>query len=161
MKLRRDFLRGGMGIAAIVLLAGVCPAQTGGGSGCAASPTDNADVVQTMKTMFAAAEKDDLAKFHSVAAASFYAYDGGKRFDGDALMNLLKAAHDAGKTYVWTVTEPEVHVNCDLAWVSYVNQGSLQDSKGTLKLTWLESAILRRERGGWRIEFLHSTRVPQ
>jgi Domain of unknown function (DUF4440) len=127
----------------------------------AAAPTaDEARVVEAMRVMYVAATNDDLAKFHSVAAADFYAFDGGKTFSGDALMELIKSAHAAGKVYVWEVTQPQVHIDGSTAWITYINNGSLQDQNGTKKLTWLESAVLRKQQGAWRIHFFHSTRVP-
>lgn len=128
---------------------------------CAQSPADQAAVVEAIRTMYAAATADDMEKFNSVTTADFYAFDGGKRFDGDALMELVKSAHAAGAVYVWTVTEPEVHVSCNVAWISYVNRGSMKNASGLTKLTWLESAVLVKEKGKWRIRFFHSTRAPQ
>jgi Domain of unknown function (DUF4440) len=146
--------------AAVVLLAGaalaadstVCPA---------AASDEEAQVAQALQTMYAAATNDDLAGFHSVAASDFYAYDGGKRFNGDAIMTMVKGLHAAGNVYVWKVTDPEVHITCGLAWVTYVNQGSLQNASGQTNLTWLESAILQKEKAQWRVRFMQSTRVPQ
>ena len=46
---------------------------------CAGTPADQVQVVETMRTMYAAAATDDLAKFHTVAAPDFYAFDGGTR----------------------------------------------------------------------------------
>jgi hypothetical protein len=115
--------------------------------------------------MYSALTTDDLAKFHSVASPDFYAFDGGKRFNGDALMDLIKVAHAAGKVYVWTVTEPEVQVVCNTAWITYTNRGSVQDTTrkddpaAKRDLTWLESAVLERQAGVWRIRFFHSTPV--
>ena len=128
---------------------------------CDSSPADQADVVETMRAMYAAATVDDLEKMHSVTTADFYAFDGGKRFDGDALFELVKSAHAAGTVFVWTVTEPDVHLSCNVAWISCVNQGSVKNSSGTTKMTWLESAVLVKEKGAWRIRFFHSTRAPQ
>lgn len=122
--------------------------------------TDEAQIVDAMKTMYAAATNDNLAQFNTVAAADFYAFDGGKRFSGDSLMELIKSLHAAGNTYVWTVTEPEVHVAGDIAWITYVNRGSVQDKSSKKNLTWLESAVLRKDAGTWRIHFFHSTRAP-
>jgi ketosteroid isomerase-like protein len=113
-----------------------------------------------MKSMYVAATNDDLAQFHTVAAPDFYAFDGGKRFSGDALMELIKTAHAAGKMYVWRVTEPEVHIEGDMAWITYTNHGSIRDASGTKPMRWLESAVLGKQNGGWRIRFFHSTRVP-
>jgi ketosteroid isomerase-like protein len=121
---------------------------------------DRAKVIATMESMFAAATNDDLDKWHAVATPDFYAFDNGKRFEGDALMELMKTLHGQGRTYRWKVTEPEVHINRDIAWITYVNQGSMQDATGSKDMTWLESSVLQKKNGGWRIQFFHSTRVP-
>lgn len=122
--------------------------------------SDEARIVDAMKTMYVAATHDDLDQFNTVAAPDFYAFDGGKRFSGDSLMELIKNLHAAGSIYVWTVTEPEVHVSGDTAWITYVNRGSVEDKSGKKDLTWLESAVLRKDAGIWRIHFFHSTRAP-
>lgn len=122
--------------------------------------SDEARVIEVMRTFYVAATNDDLEKFHSVVTRDFYSYDGGKRFSGDELMELIKQAHASGKVFVWTVTKPEVRIHGDAAWITYVNEGSVKDAAGTKNVTWLESAFLRKESGSWRIEFFHSTRVP-
>jgi hypothetical protein len=63
------------------------------------------------------------------------------------------------------VIEPQVHVSCNLAWITYVNKGAVQDSSGRQDVTWLESAILESAildyvNGHWLIHFFHSTRAP-
>ena len=122
--------------------------------------SDPEQVVDAMRTMYVAATEDDLALFHSVAAPGFYSYDLGRRFTGDELMALIKSRHEAGVVYVWRVTEPEVQIDGNTAWITYVNRGSITDSAGAKDVTWLESAVLRKESGTWRIQFFHSTRVP-
>jgi hypothetical protein len=125
-----------------------------------APASDRAQVVTTIERMYVALTNDNLTLFDSVIATGFYAFDGGKRFDGDALMELIKSLHAAGKVYVWNVTEPSVELFGDNALITYVNRGSLQDPSGKKELSWLESALLRKEQGIWRIRFFHSTRVP-
>lgn len=121
--------------------------------------TDEVQIVDAMKTMYVAATNDDLARFNTVAASGFYAFDGGKRFTGDSLMELIKNLHAAGSIYVWKVTEPEVQISGDIAWITYVNRGSVEDKSGRKDVTWLESAVLRKDGGTWRIHFFHSTRA--
>jgi hypothetical protein len=121
---------------------------------------DQAPVVNAVKGVFAAAAVDDLAKFHAVVAPGFYLYDAGVRFDGDAIMTLMKAQHAKGRRYEWNVTEPDVHVIGDTAWIAYVNKGAVTDESGTRAQSWLESAFLERRGGVWKIVFMHSTRVP-
>jgi ketosteroid isomerase-like protein len=121
---------------------------------------DQQQVVDTVSTVFTAARADDLAKFDSVIAPGFYIFDGGARFNGDSIMALIKAQHAAGKRYEWNVTEPDVHISGDTAWIAYVNKGSITDASGTVNQNWLESAFLEKQAGAWKIVFMHSTRVP-
>jgi hypothetical protein len=93
-------------------------------------------------------------------APGFYIFDGGLRFNGDTIMAFIKAQHAAGKHYEWNVTEPDVHISDDTAWIAYVNKGSITDASGTTQLKWLESAFLQKQAGNWKIVFMHSTRVP-
>lgn len=129
-------------------------------SACSSTPADRDQVAEVMRTMYAAATADDLAKFHTVATPDFYAFDGGTRYDGDALMNMIKTFHDKGIVFVWSVTQPHVESDCHLAWITYTNRGSMRDASGTKNLSWLESAVLQKQSGAWRIRFFHSTRVP-
>jgi hypothetical protein len=122
--------------------------------------SDQKQVVDTVSTIFIAARADDIAKFNSVIALGFYIFDGGARFNGDAIMALIKAQHVAGKRYEWNVTEPNVHIRGNSAWIAYVNKGSISDASGTVNQNWLESAFLEKQAGIWKIVFLHSTRVP-
>jgi hypothetical protein len=75
-------------------------------------------------------------------------------------MNYIQQAHAAGKVFEWNVTEPKVHVSCNVAWITYINKGAVQDPSSRRDVTWLESAILDYRSGHWLIHFLHSTRVP-
>lgn len=132
-----------------------------GSSAYASSPADEHDkVAETVRQMYVALTNDDLDLFRAVTSADFYSFDVGKRFDGDELAELVRKAHASGKVYVWEVTDPKVQVDGNTAWVTYVNRGSISDAAGKKELSWLESAVLRKEKGAWRIHFFHSTRVP-
>ena len=145
-------------IAAVSLLSSTLAAAAAD----SASPTaDQIQVAEAIRSFFAAATADDLDKIRAVTAPDFYAFDAGGRFTRDALMDMIKKAHAAGNVYVWTVNDPEVRISGDIAWITYVNRGSIKDASGTKDVTWLESAVLQKEKGVWRIRFFHSTRVPE
>jgi hypothetical protein len=72
---------------------------------CAPVATADASIVEILKQMFVAARADDLAKLLAITTPDFFAYDGGKRFTAQTLMELVKNAHAAGKHYEWNVTE--------------------------------------------------------
>ena len=144
-------------IAAMALLISTIGVSAPAQASSAANDQDKA--VEAVRQMFVALTNDDAALFNSVTSADFYAFDVGKRFDGNALLQLVKQAHAAGKIYVWQVTEPQVYIDGKTAWITYVNRGSVQDAAGKKDLIWLESAVLRKEKGIWRIQFFHSTRA--
>ena len=147
----------------LIAIAGLLTSTIGATGADQSSPSDadQVQVTEAIRSFFAAAAADDLDKLHAVAAPDFYAFDAGGRFTRDALMDMIKAAHAANKVYVWTVNEPEVHISGDMAWITYVNRGSIKDASGTKDVTWLESAVLQKEKGIWRIHFFHSTRAPE
>jgi hypothetical protein len=125
------------------------------------SPTSaEKQVVDTVNTIFAAASTEDIAKLDSVIAPDFYIFANGMRFNGDALMAAIKALHAAGKRNDEHVTEPDIRISGNTAWIAYVNKGSITDASGTVKQNWLESAFLEKQAGTWKILFMHSTRVP-
>jgi ketosteroid isomerase-like protein len=122
--------------------------------------SDQKQVVDTVSTIFSAASTEDIAKLNSVIAPDFYIFANGKRFNSDALMAAIKALHAAGKRNEEHVTEPDVHISGNTAWIAYVNKGSITDASGTVNQNWLESAFLQKQAGVWKIVFMHSTRVP-
>jgi ketosteroid isomerase-like protein len=122
---------------------------------------EQTQIVDTVNTMFTALQTDDAAKLNSIIAPDFYIFDGGRRFNGEAIMAQIKALKAAGKCYEWNVTEPDVRISGNTAWIAYVNDGSIADASGRVNQQWLESAFLEKEAGIWKILFMHSTRVHQ
>src|SRR5258708_19663351 len=87
-------------------------------------PSDQRQIVDTVSTIFAAARSDDVAKFDSVIASDFYIFDGGARFNGQAVMVFIKAQHAAGKRYEWNVTEPDFHLTASTTSIPSTNKAS-------------------------------------
>jgi len=129
-------------------------------SACAPTPRAKEDVVEVVRQMYAALQKDDAAAFERRVTPDYFAFDGGARFTAASLVALIKDAHAQGMKFEWTVVAPEVHVSCNQAWLTYTNLGSIETAKGKNPSEWLESAILEYADGAWRIRFFHATRVP-
>jgi ketosteroid isomerase-like protein len=118
------------------------------------------EVAATVRAMYAALASDDLAGWHAVTTKDYFAFDVGRRFDGDALFDVIKEQHAAGAMYEWKVNDPKVEAACNTALVTYVATGSRTQAGVTRQLSWLESATLVHDGQRWRIRFFHSTRVP-
>jgi hypothetical protein len=64
-------------------------------------------VVATIRALFLATAKDDYSKFHNVTTSNFHIFDGGRRFDGVAVLDYMKMTfQDKGYRCVWNVTQP-------------------------------------------------------
>ena len=147
-----------------LLMAGIAsvPCTVSAASPCAAaSSSEDSKVVGAVQELFDAMRTDNLERFRKITTPNFYAYDAGKRFDGTELQDFVKSAHASGKKFDWSITEPQVHVACNLAWITYVNIGAVEDASGRQPISWLESAILEYTNARWHIRFLHSSRIPK
>ena len=122
---------------------------------------DRPEVVQTVRAFFNALEANNDAQFTSAVIPEFYSFEGGTRFNGQAILSFVKAQHAAGKSYKWNISNADVHVIGNKAWIAYLNKGSIADLSGKTDQEWLESAFLEKQGAGWKIAFLHSTRVPK
>jgi hypothetical protein len=143
-----------LGLAAVLFsgAAQAAPACAPKGSGPA--------VEAAVRAWFDAGRRDDLAALAKIQAPGFYAYDGGKKYEGLALGELVKGAHASGVKIEWGLHDFDIHMACDQAWVAWVNTGASGKAGAMQPVTWLESAVFGWQGGAWRMEFLHSARVP-
>ena len=146
-----------LALVATLFLAGMSMTQATAAPDYSQASSDA--VAQTLRDMYAALAADDMAKFESIVTDDFYAYDLGRRYDGTALALMVMGVHKEGKKFVWTVNHPDVRIDGNTAWIAYVNTGSVGDASKATPVTWLESAMLRREGDRWRIAFFHSSRA--
>lgn len=126
----------------------------------AASAAEDAGPLAAVKAFFAAAAIDDEPGFAAVAAPGFEAYDNGEVYRGMSLLKAVEGFHRAGVKIVWSVQDAQADTHGDVAFVRWINRGSIDMGKGQgpQAVTWLESAWLQRIDGVWRVEFLHSGR---
>jgi ketosteroid isomerase-like protein len=122
--------------------------------------SDEKQIVRAVNTVFVAVRAGDSQELDSVVTPGFYIFDGGVRLNAHSLMTVIKAQYAAGKRYEWNVTDPDLHVSGNTAWIAYINKGSIGDAAGSANQQWLESAFLEKQAGMWKIVFMHSTRVP-
>lgn len=125
--------------------------------------SDAGDVVAAIEAMYAAMGENDRARLADALSEDFHAFESGVPMSGQTLLDLMGKWYAEGWRYRWSVTEPQVEVQGDLAAAVYVNVGSVAAQPGAapMPVTWLETALLRRQSGQWRVAFLHSTRKAQ
>ncbi len=145
-------------IVALALLSPSLSAQT-----CKTVEADKTAVVDAVRTLYAGGSANDMARMHSVLDPTFYIFDNGHQYNSiDDLMKVITTLRNQGAKFVWNVTDPRVTLHCNDAWITYVNSGSIQlpSSPTPTPTQWLESAILEKHDGLWKLVFMQSTRVP-
>ena len=144
---------------AVALQAAACataPAQAA--RACPSDPAAEQQASEAVRAFFAALAKDDLAGVRATTTDDFLAYDVGKQFTAATLVDTIAGAHKSGVKLEWNLGEIRTRTSCDLAWAHWVNRGSVAaPGKEPKPRNWLESAVLEREDGRWRVRFLHST----
>ena len=120
---------------------------------------ESSKIARTIQDMFSAAERADVEAFDKVTEPNTVFLEGGKQMGRDAIFALVTAHPPGGMKMQWSVTEPDVHVTGNTAWISYIDQGLLTNDNTVKHLTWLESAVLEKAGARWRIVLFHSTLV--
>lgn len=128
---------------------------------CSISPRDNAEIDRTIRAFFVALRKEDRDAFQRLTTKSFYSFDAGKRFAGTELVDLVRDAHDRGVQLIWSIGPIDTKLGCNMAWSSWENVGSAGIPPNVQPVRWLESAVIVRQHGIWKIDFFHSTRAAE
>lgn len=146
------------GVAAMIMLAGCAHA---GQPECPDPRGARLEIERTVHAFFEALRNDDEAGFKRLTTEGFYAYDVGKRFPGQELVTFVRAAHDRGVQLNWSIGALDTKICSDVAWSAWENVGSAGIPPDIQNVRWLESAVLVRQDGSWKIDFFHSQRAVQ
>jgi len=123
---------------------------------------DAQEMVATIERIFAALGENDRVLLDQLLCDDFHAFENGARVTGRELLELMSRYHAEGRRYRWSISAPQVEVQGDLGVLVYVNHGSITVAPcDPMPMSWLETALLRRQGSGWRLAFLHSTRTAE
>jgi ketosteroid isomerase-like protein len=121
---------------------------------------DDASAVQAaIRENYAAYSSFDEARYRSTTTDDFLLLEHGELIDREGdIANMAKPGTDFRRIDLFDFNT--VRIEGDLAYAVYTLKSEIHDVKrGTRGREWLESAILRREDGRWKVALLHSTRV--
>lgn len=109
-----------------------------------------------VQEFFAALSVPDQAKMRALVTADFQLLEQGEDWRLDDLLKLLKPSETKRRNF-FNVVRSEV--TGDVAWVSYWNRAVITNAEKSRAVVWLESAVLRKQSGVWKLQMLHSTRL--
>ena len=113
---------------------------------------------ESVKALFAAMSKHDGKAMQETATEDFQLLEHGEDW---TMQRLIEAVQPKGKPYERKnfFSQIRARQNGDVAWVSYWNKAVIRSESGLRTVVWLESAVMVKEVGRWKIQLLHSTRL--
>ncbi|MEM6536835.1 MAG: nuclear transport factor 2 family protein [Pseudomonadota bacterium] len=114
------------------------------------------EVEATVRQFFGALADNDRAATESFVTSDFVLFEHGEIW---SVQKLIEEIFGDGER-AWTLDDIVVVANGDVAHVTYLNRGTLvRANQSVRRREYLESALLLKVEGDWRIQFLHSTRM--
>jgi hypothetical protein len=137
-----------------VLLSGILLTTKGQGKADAAQQT----VQSVIRGVFEAMSALDMESVRSYCKPDIKILESGKIWNLDSLALRINGAKAAGNMKrVNKIDFLDTRINGNVAWTYYNNEAIFTSDDKTFSIKWLESAVLVREKGEWKISFLHST----
>lgn len=113
---------------------------------------------QPVKELFAAMSNHDGKAMQETATEDFQLLEHGEDW---TMQQLVDAVQPKGQPYVREnfFSQIRARQNGDVAWVSYWNKAEISRESGQRIVVWLESAVMVKKDGRWKIQLIHSTRL--
>jgi len=112
----------------------------------------------SVQSLFAAMSAFDDFKMKAVVTEDFQLLEAGEVWDIDMLIMAIKpnGALYKRRNYFSIIN---VVTKTDVVWISYWNKATFSMQNKNREASWLESAVLVKEKDNWKIQLLHSTKV--
>ncbi len=113
---------------------------------------------QPVKELFAAMSKHDGDAMRETSTEDFQLLEDGEDW---TMRQLVDAVQPKGKPYERKnfFSQIRARQTGDVAWVSYWNKAEIIRESKLRTVVWLESAVMVKEQGRWKVQLLHSTRL--
>jgi hypothetical protein len=100
-----------------------------------------------------------INKLKEYSTADFILLENGEVWNLDTLISKISGRKNSNVRRVNKFEFIKTEQNRKVAWVSYHNTAEFTVNEKQQTVKWLESAVLVKEKGIWKIKLLHSTRL--
>ena len=127
----------------------------------AAEPTtaDEEAVRTLIRDWFAAFSKSDEAHFRSMMTDDYVLCENGELMDLAGVLTMFKTERPPGYQRTDQFDFKSVTVRGETAWAVYFLESDINTDKMQRHRKWLESIVLRKVDGRWRLTLHHSTKI--
>jgi hypothetical protein len=119
-------------------------------------------VQQTVETMFATLTNADTVSLKKVVTNNVRFYEYGQIWTIDTIIQKVmqsKSIPDFKRTNSFEFVSTAINQNT--AWVTYYLQSTFTRNGKEELVKWMETVVLVKEKKKWKINVLHSTRLPK
>ena len=111
--------------------------------------------------LFDALAELDVNKARSYCTADVSILETGAIWNFDSLAQRITTRKEkaTGFKRINKIDFIETRVFNDIAWISYFNTAIITINNKTVQVKWLESVVIKRDKGEWKISLLHSTEL--
>ena len=122
-----------------------------------AQTTEKAEVQQVITRFFDALSVTNIPLMKAEVSDDFILLENGEIWTIDTLANKISKPKPEGYLRQNSFDFIETKIDKNRAWVYFKNKAEITSKTRNLTIKWLESVIFRKEKGRWRMEFMHST----
>jgi hypothetical protein len=122
-----------------------------------AQTPEKVEVQQVITRFFDALSVANIPQMKAEVLDGFILLENGEIWTIDTLANKISRPKPEGYLRQNSFDFIETKIEKNRAWVYYKNKAEITSKTRNATIKWLESAILRKEKGRWRMEFMHST----
>ncbi|MEM7571030.1 MAG: serine hydrolase [Pseudomonadota bacterium] len=125
------------------------------------APTPDASrtaVFETVKGFFSALAASDKAQLMSLLTEDFRLLEDGEIWSAETLFDKITKPEREER---WTLTQPRILVHGDMASIELRNTGAFSSARGRQNYEWVETGVLIKQNGAWRLKSYHSTKLDQ
>jgi ketosteroid isomerase-like protein len=122
-----------------------------------AQTSEKAEVQQVITRFFDALSVTNIPQMKAEVSDDFMLLENGEIWTIDTLANKISRPKPEGYLRRNSFDFLSTKIDRNRAYVYYKNKAEISSKTRNATIKWLESAILRKEKGRWRMEFMHST----
>ena len=122
-----------------------------------AQTSEKAEVQQVITRFFDALSVTNIPQMKAEVSDDFMLLENGEIWTIDTHANKISRPKPEGYLRQNSFDFLSTKIDKNRAYVYYKNKAEISSKTRNATIKWLESAILRKEKGRWRMEFMHST----
>jgi len=122
-----------------------------------AQTTEKAEVQQVITRFFDALSVANIPLMKAEVSDDFILLENGEIWTIDTLANKISRPKPEGYLRQNSFDFIETKIDKNRAWIYFKNKAEITSKTRNVTIKWLESVIFRKEKGRWRMEFMHST----